>query len=135
MTHGGLRVVCYDEEADMGSLRNIFQRTCSLAAAILVVTAGASGGATWNEIDSGLPSVGVGVTSLVVDPTSSSTVYALTQVGNSVPFVPGLFETTNGGGIWRAVSNVTGVAALAIDPKKSTTLYVGTDRGVVKSTD
>jgi len=72
------------------------------------------------------------VTTLVVDPQTTGTLYAAA--------VGGLFKSTNGGASWApASSGITDFAikALAIDPQTTTTLYAGTDQGggVFKSTD
>jgi photosystem II stability/assembly factor-like uncharacterized protein len=112
----------------------IARRTFGLAAAILVATA--SWGASWTEINTGLPGVNLGVNFLTIDPSSPSSIYALTFSGSGGPlFVPGLFKTTDGGGSWRAVSSLIGATALAIDPKNSSILYAGANQGVVKSTN
>src|SRR5260370_37907425 len=106
----------------------------NLRRAILVVTAGimpvTSWGASWSAINAGLPGIGVGVNSLAIDPTSPSTIYALTATAaGGAPFTPGLFKTTDAGGSWKAVSSVIGVTTLVIDPKNSSTIYAGTNQG------
>jgi photosystem II stability/assembly factor-like uncharacterized protein len=85
---------------------------------------------------------GGSIQSLVVDPQTSSTVYALTTGG--------IFKSSDGTAHWRRVypaATSDGAAAypasvLAIDPQNTNTLYVGTagspatvDGGVFKSTD
>jgi photosystem II stability/assembly factor-like uncharacterized protein len=73
-----------------------------------------------------------GVRFVVVDPTLSSTVYAVTQRG--------VFKSADGGESWTAAdSGLEGIAyysiTLAIDPLTPATLYAATERGVFKSTD
>ena len=77
------------------------------------------------------------VRSLVVDPTTTSTIYAGTDEG--------VFKTTDSGGTWRPANEgltALDVRALTIDPKNSSVLYaVGfaepydESGGVLKSTD
>jgi hypothetical protein len=77
------------------------------------------------------------VRSLVVDPTTTSTIYAATDEG--------VFKTTDRGGTWRRANEgltTLDIRALIIDPKNSSVLYaVGfadpydESGGVLKSTD
>jgi photosystem II stability/assembly factor-like uncharacterized protein len=83
-------------------------------------------GASWTEVDAGLPLSPAGVTTVVVDPGSPSTVYAL---GGS------LFKSTDGGATWDMAGGVSSVSALVIDPSDSSTLYAVAHGTVVKSTD
>ncbi|TMB54003.1 MAG: hypothetical protein E6J60_09060 [Deltaproteobacteria bacterium] len=67
------------------------------------------------------------VSALAINPAAPSTLYAGTQGG-------GVFESTNAGANWTAVSTGltnTKVSALAIDPTTPSTLYAGTDGGGV----
>jgi photosystem II stability/assembly factor-like uncharacterized protein len=106
------------------------------------------GGRNWSHINFGItgPFVMPGrtfsplrVNVLVIDPTSSSTLYAGSNDGRFNAIFAGVFKSTDGGSTWAAVN--TGltekhVNALAIDPVTPTTVYVGTGRGgVFKSTD
>jgi photosystem II stability/assembly factor-like uncharacterized protein len=89
-------------------------------------------GSTWRAINNGLPSINpFVVSSLVVDPKTSGTLY--------VASVDGVFKSTDGGTNWGvAISGLTdtNVTVLAIDPIITSTLYVGTGSGVVfKSVD
>jgi hypothetical protein len=47
-----------------------------VVAAILVVTSGSIWGASWREINSGLPSAVAGAGGLAIDPTTPSTLYS-----------------------------------------------------------
>src|SRR5579864_3076411 len=120
----------------MGNLRNSVRRTFGPAMAIPVVITGillnTSWGATWTEINAGLPGSGLGVNTLTIDPISPATIYAQT-VSNSLLSSTGFFKTTDGGGSWEAVSSLVAATVLVVDPKNSSTLYAGTDQGVVKS--
>ena len=123
----------------MGIIRKSVRGRLVPIAAIFVVTTGLipnkSGGATWSEINAGLPGIAVGVNALAIDPASPSTIYAQAFSSSSPP-LPGLFKSTDGGESWRAVSSVAWrVTSLVIDPKQSSTLYAGTSQGVRKSTD
>jgi hypothetical protein len=77
------------------------------------------GGASWSETV-----FGDGVLSLlVVDPNSSSTLYAVIDIAGT-----GILKSTDGGLTWLATGNGladVGVRSLAIDPVTSTTLYAG----------
>jgi hypothetical protein len=59
----------------MRKLRNQAGRFYGLATAILVVTGGAAGDASWREINTGLPSAVVGVRAITIDPAPPSTIY------------------------------------------------------------
>ena len=117
------------------------RRTCGLAVAILFAAGGVgldrSWGASWSEVNTGLPGAGLGVTALAIDPASPSIIYAQTvsiTLGGPQS-TTGLFKTTDGGGSWKAVSSALGVNSVVIDPKNSSTLYASTDQGIVKSTN
>jgi len=95
------------------------------------------GGSTWGAFNTGLPTSDLSVAALAIDPTTPSTLYAVT-------YSYGVFKSTDGGSTWGAVN--TGlpttdlfVAALAIDPTTPDTLYAGVasdaNPGVYKSTD
>jgi photosystem II stability/assembly factor-like uncharacterized protein len=97
-----------------------------------------NGGGTWTPINAGL---GVPwVLTLVVDPSSPSTIYAgvIVDLFNG----PGLFKSTDGGATWigggPTFQNGTitaSVYSLVIDPSTPTTLYAGSSQYVFKSTD
>jgi uncharacterized protein (TIGR03437 family) len=89
---------------------------------------GQAPGASWTRINAGLPNSFFGITTLTVDPSSPSTLYAITLGGS-------LFKSTDAAASWRAVSGVLGLSFLAIDPKNSSTTYAATQHGIIKSTD
>ena len=71
------------------------------------------------------------VTALTVDPVTSTTLYAGTELA-------GLWKSVDGGSNWSPASNgYTGdrAVAFAIDPTNPSTLYVGSNVGVFKSID
>src|SRR6266849_2452655 len=71
-----------------------------------------------------------GVTALVIDPQTPTTLYAVTSDGSA-------FKSADGGTTWNFIGlTSTSVTAMAVDPLTQGTLYEGTsDRGVLKSTD
>src|SRR6476646_2220401 len=95
-------------------------------AAILVMTCGTVYAASWHPVNTGLPVTVSGATALTVDPAVPSTIYARTSYG-------GVFKSTDSGGSWKALSNVTGVNSIIVDFKDSSTVYAATFHGVVKS--
>jgi photosystem II stability/assembly factor-like uncharacterized protein len=103
-------------------------RRMGVVAAILVMTSGSIWGASWREINSGLPTAVAGAGGLAIDPTTPSTLYSWGSGG-------ALFRSTDGAASWNIVNSVTGVSWLVVDPKNSSTIYAGTSRGVVKSTN
>jgi photosystem II stability/assembly factor-like uncharacterized protein len=84
--------------------------------------------AEWREIGHGLPMTAIGARTLIADPVSPSTLYAISSSGL-------LFKSTDGSNSWAALSGVTGVHSLLIDPQNAAILYAGTSHGVLKSTD
>src|SRR5262249_34476293 len=69
------------------------------------------------------------VRSLVVDPTTPTTLYAGTTTG-------GVFRTTDGGGTWAAANAGLGsFKVAALDLRPGVALLAGTNVGVSKSTD
>ena len=87
------------------------------------------GGATWQNLSTGLPGASQ-VNALIIDPLASHILYAGTNSG--------VYRSSNGGHSWsRAGVTLTGrlVLSLAMDPSNSSVLYAGTDREVFKSTD
>jgi photosystem II stability/assembly factor-like uncharacterized protein len=104
------------------------------------VTAGGSifvttnDGTTWTPINE--PSFTDRFADLVVDPASSTTVYAVRNRFTGGPNGH-VFKTTNGGTNWTDISNNlpdTPTNAFALDPQNGA-LYVGTDIGVYASDD
>jgi len=72
------------------------------------------------------------IQALAIDPITSTTLYAGTEVR-------GVYKSSDSGSTWTAANNgltEVNVQALAIDPVNNTTLYAGTNGGgVFKSTD
>lgn len=86
-------------------------------------------GATWNNVNSGLPSGTV--LQLAFDPTSTQTLYAdVTTSPNS------LAKTTNGGGSWTVI-NTPGEAlsGIAVDPLNGNNVYITTSSTALRSAD
>jgi photosystem II stability/assembly factor-like uncharacterized protein len=86
----------------------------------------------WTQASSnGLTGSVPGVTALVIDGSTGSTLYALTSA-NSVFKV---CKSTDGGANWKALGNIARVNVLALDPISASTIYAGTAGGVMTSTD
>ena len=92
------------------------------------------GAATWSEVNTGFPAyapVGPGVTTITIDPSTPTTLYA------GIYFA-GVFMSTNGGANWSESNtglNNLAVTEVAIDPSTPTTMYARTDIGLSKTTD
>ncbi|MEA2176200.1 MAG: hypothetical protein QOD00_3792 [Blastocatellia bacterium] len=87
-----------------------------------------NGASNWSVSDTGL--VASSINHLVVDPSSSSNVYAAADNG--------IYKSTDGGGSWAAAGKgqtSTPVTHLAIDPSNSSIIYATTTNGIYKSTD
>src|SRR5437763_3475610 len=106
----------------------------SRVAVWIVVFAIFATGSVWagDNVWTSLGPDGGSISSLVIDPQNTSTVYAGTQ-GN------GVLKSLDGGTSWNQASMGfpgTWVMALAIDPQNSRTLYASVfGHGVFKSTD
>jgi uncharacterized protein (TIGR03437 family) len=92
---------------------------------------------SWTDRSSSLPTRSV--TQIVVDPIDPSTAY-ITFSGFALGTSPTghVFKTSNGGQNWNDISaSLADIPAdtLAIDPDIPDTLYLGTDAGVMVSTD
>lgn len=84
--------------------------------------------AVWTPVNAGLPYSFFGITTLTVDPSTPSTLYAMAPRG-------GLFKSIDAAASWKAVIGVVGLSFLAIDPNNSSTIYAATQYGVAKSID
>jgi Beta-propeller repeat/Viral BACON domain/Putative binding domain, N-terminal len=85
-----------------------------------------NGGATWMEINNGLPNHGI--TSFAIDPSSTAVLYAGSDSR--------AYKSTNGGDSWAAIFfSSSGITPLAIDPSNTSTIYLGAGNGVLKSTN
>jgi photosystem II stability/assembly factor-like uncharacterized protein len=94
------------------------------------------GGATFTELQGG-PPIGIRFSNIVVDPLSSSTLYACAY-DNYRGLCGGLYKSTDGGLSWAEANNgldTPAVVAISIDPRNPSTLYASTFAGVYKSTD
>src|ERR1041385_928513 len=90
----------------------------------------ASWGATWSEIDAGLPSTGVNVRAVVVAPRTPTTIYASAFGADGSGRI---FKTTDGAASWKRISSIVGVNSVFVDPQNSSVVYALTGRGVLKS--
>ena len=111
----------------MKTLRNQLQGWLGIATVSLWML-GPLSGATWAPINNGLPSAFFGLTALTVDPSATSTLYAITTLGS-------LYKSSDAAANWKPVSGIVGLSFVAIDPKNSSTIYAATQHGVVKSVD
>src|SRR5262249_33286026 len=83
------------------------------------------GGATWQTVGSGLPSLTV-ASPLIIDPSDSSTLY----LG-----FDGVYKSQDGGTTWALILPGSGISALGIDPSDSGVVYAASSAGVMKSID
>jgi len=109
-------------------LGNRAKHSLGRAAILLLMTGGPVSGASWSEVNAGLPSGTVGVLGLSIAPGTPSTIYVRGYGGS-------LFKSVDAGKNWTAISSVTGITALVVDPEKAATVYVSIGHGIVKSTD
>jgi photosystem II stability/assembly factor-like uncharacterized protein len=105
-----------------------FRRWPGVVATVWLLTAGPLSGASWTASNAGLPNSFFGITSLTIDPSTPSTLYAISPKG-------GLFKSTDAAASWTGVSGIADLSFLAIDPNNSLTIYAATQHGVVKSVD
>jgi hypothetical protein len=101
----------------------------------LASTVGAPSGVTFTNITANLPSRNV--TRVVFDPLDPNILYAV-LTGFSAGTPQNVFRTTVGATSWTNISPAVDVpcGAIAVDGTTSpSTLYVGTDLGVIRSTD
>jgi hypothetical protein len=82
------------------------------------------GGASWQPI----PNLNGFVMSIVVDPSSPSTIYAVLP-----PTALGVFKTTDGGESWTNIGPDDQVNAFAVSSSSPSTVYAGTSSGVMRS--
>lgn len=93
------------------------------------------GGSSWQAAGAGLPAglySGGGVASLVIDPLTPSTLYAVSEGG--------LWKSVDGARSWTALpfplaGPYPAARTLAIDPHSPAILYAGSDTGLFKSGD
>ncbi|MFI5167060.1 MAG: HYR domain-containing protein [Thermoanaerobaculales bacterium] len=108
------------------------------------------GGTSWIVLGSGIPSGNSGnalslfskteITTIIVDPADSNTLYLAAGRGGTVAVQGGLFRSTDGGAHWTQGTGGTGIVeSLVLDtssPPASRVLYAGVNGvGVLKSTD
>jgi photosystem II stability/assembly factor-like uncharacterized protein len=95
----------------------------------------------WTQASNGLTGSVPGVTALVIDRSTGSTLYARTSlppptiVGEWPASGDSIFKSTDGGANWEALGNIAGLSVLALDPTSASTIYAGSARGLFKSTD
>jgi len=93
--------------------------------------------ASWTDRGAGLPARVV--TMIAVDPVDPATVYAtFSGFPSSADLQGHVYKSTNAGATWTDISGnlpVIPVNDIAIDPDLPGTLYIGTDAGVMVTTD
>jgi photosystem II stability/assembly factor-like uncharacterized protein len=88
-------------------------------------------GINWKRSDNGilsrlLPSYD-GITALVIDPSTPSTLYAGLDQG-------AVFKSVDGGNHWKMIhKDDYGIKSMAVDPKSTGTVYIGTYTGILKT--
>ncbi|HEX9546338.1 MAG TPA: hypothetical protein VF942_03325, partial [Acidimicrobiales bacterium] len=86
------------------------------------------GGAHWAVVGNGTGTfTRHSVHQLVIDPSSTSTIYASTEIG--------IFKSIDAGGTWASIDSFGGVADIAMDAVTPSTIYVASFGGIAKSTD
>ena len=86
-----------------------------------------NGGGIWAPANTGLPDVFV--RALVIDPQTTSTIYAGTSGAFIGPVFSGMFKSIDGGMNWTPLATTPApgsVTSVALDPQNPTTVYVGT---------
>lgn len=95
-----------------------------------------NGGMNWREVNNGLIQAGrgtalsLGINSLVMDPTRTTTLYVGTTRG--------AFKTVDGAVSWTKIQEGMGeqfVAAILLHPTITSTLFAGAQNGIYKTTD
>lgn len=103
----------------------------------LAPTVGGPAGVAFTNLTANLP--GRIVARAVFDPVDPNTIYAVLDGFSDDPFAPqNVFWTTIGSGSWTNISPPVDLpcGAIAVDGTTTpTTLYIGTDYGVLRSTD
>jgi photosystem II stability/assembly factor-like uncharacterized protein len=93
-------------------------------------------GDSWTIIDTGLPG-GANITSLILDPSGSSTIYL--SVNFSTAQAGGILKSTNGGASWTTIKPQlpanSPIESLSIDPVNSSTFYATANGTLSKSID
>jgi photosystem II stability/assembly factor-like uncharacterized protein len=86
------------------------------------------GGETWRPANTGLPTYGINIELIAVDPKDSANVYA--AIGG------GLYRSTDGGGSWHLLTSEFTATSLALDTDNPGILYAAaTPRGLFKTVD
>src|SRR5262249_22110692 len=103
------------------------------------------GGSSWTSANSGLPGGsfvhGRSVSPIAIDPQHPATLYIglwwRSETDNT--YRRGLFKSMDGGTVWKQLSpglpEGSNFGPLAIDPRDARTIYLGTQTGVIRSTD
>jgi photosystem II stability/assembly factor-like uncharacterized protein len=109
----------------------------TLYAYLYGITKTTDGGVTWLDASTGLGEAlpgepGPSVSTLAIDPSSPSTLYA----GR---WEKGIYKSTDGGMHWQALDmgfKPSGIVSIAVDPNSSSVVFAGTaEDGLFKSTD
>jgi len=81
---------------------------------------------------------GYDISSVVIDPHNTSTVYVTVEAANTAAAqVQSVYRSTDGGATWNSIAaNLpdTPVSALVVDPGNANTVYAATDQGVYYTT-
>ncbi len=109
--------------------------------ALLAATAGGvfrstDGGESWMPRNLGLDPVAVGISALAVDPETPSNLYLVGTEPGVLHGWGAAYRSQDGGETWTGtrISSLFALA-LAIDPETPSTLFVGTESGILRSTD
>jgi uncharacterized repeat protein (TIGR01451 family) len=116
---------------DLATTTGSLQRASTLADVFKSTNAAAG----WKAAGAGLPNTII--STIAVDPTVPSTLYAGTTQSNDFESF-GIFKSTNGGATWQAANEgltSTEIIKIVIDPKTPATVYALTDGLLFKSTN
>src|SRR5689334_5849312 len=102
----------------MANLRDVLRSVFRVFPAILGIASGlvctTGWGATWSQINAGLPSTSVNVRAIVVAPRTPATIYASVLSADGSGH---LFKTTDGAANWKPISSVVGANSIVVDPQ------------------
>ncbi len=84
-------------------------------------------GQNWSQVSTNLPSEGIRILKIVINPDDVNTVYILTGQGRFACGEADVYRSTNGGQLWTNLTNtLPSILDLAIDPNHSNNVFITT---------